>query len=119
LRTNLANAGKPHHLLIGDSHDPEMIHKVGQLSPYDFLFIDGDHSVAGVRADFRNYQSLVRSGGIIAFDDYKDWQFSPNVKVGVDGLRAEFDQFCVIGDAITYWHEDFYKKSNIFFLLKK
>lgn len=36
----------------------------------DFIFIDGDHSYKGVIADCTNYYEKVRSGGIIAGDDY-------------------------------------------------
>lgn len=35
----------------------------------DFLFIDGDHSEAGVCLDFQMYSPLVRKGGIIVFHD--------------------------------------------------
>jgi cephalosporin hydroxylase len=35
----------------------------------DFLWIDGDHSDAGVRSDFAMYAPLVRPGGLIAFHD--------------------------------------------------
>ncbi|MBK1645084.1 hypothetical protein CKO25_10550 [Thiocapsa imhoffii] len=35
----------------------------------DFLFIDGDHSYAGARADYELYAPLVRPGGLIAFHD--------------------------------------------------
>jgi predicted O-methyltransferase YrrM len=35
----------------------------------DLLFIDGDHSYAGVRWDFEAYGSLVRAGGLIALHD--------------------------------------------------
>jgi predicted O-methyltransferase YrrM len=35
----------------------------------DFLFIDGDHSLAGVTRDFAMYAPLVRRGGLIAFHD--------------------------------------------------
>jgi predicted O-methyltransferase YrrM len=37
--------------------------------PVDFLFIDGDHSYAGVRQDFETYGALVRGGGLIALHD--------------------------------------------------
>src|SRR3954447_1859565 len=37
--------------------------------PLDLLFIDGDHSAAGVRRDFELYAPLVRDGGLIAFHD--------------------------------------------------
>lgn len=35
----------------------------------DLLFIDGDHSYAGVARDFLLYRGLVRHGGLIAFHD--------------------------------------------------
>jgi predicted O-methyltransferase YrrM len=35
----------------------------------DVLFIDGDHTRAGVEADFRMYSPLVRKGGLVAFHD--------------------------------------------------
>jgi cephalosporin hydroxylase len=59
-------------LLSGDSHDPGFRQRVErQLAgrQVDFLFIDGDHSEAGVEADYRDYKHLVRPGGLIAFHD--------------------------------------------------
>jgi predicted O-methyltransferase YrrM len=58
--------------LQGDSGAPEILQRVrsilkGQL--LDFLFIDGDHSYPGVKADFTNYRPLLRPGGIIALHD--------------------------------------------------
>jgi predicted O-methyltransferase YrrM len=35
----------------------------------DVLFIDGDHSLQGVRDDFLTYRHFVRQGGLIAFHD--------------------------------------------------
>jgi cephalosporin hydroxylase len=35
----------------------------------DFLFIDGDHSYEGVKQDFEDYSSLVRTGGLVGFHD--------------------------------------------------
>lgn len=35
-----------------------------------FLFIDADHSYAGVKADFETWFPLVAPGGIVAFHDY-------------------------------------------------
>lgn len=35
----------------------------------DVLFIDGDHTRAGVEADYRMYSPLVRKGGLVAFHD--------------------------------------------------
>lgn len=40
--------------------------------PVDFLFIDGDHTYDGVRADFEMYSPFVSDGGIVAFHDIAD-----------------------------------------------
>ena len=40
-----------------------------KLKEIDFLFIDGDHSYEGAKADFLNYGPMVRKGGVIAFHD--------------------------------------------------
>lgn len=56
----------------GDSHAPESLQRVMtklQGSLLDCLFIDGDHSLRGVMADFANFSPLVRPGGIIVFHD--------------------------------------------------
>ncbi|WP_343302860.1 class I SAM-dependent methyltransferase [Chitinophaga niabensis] len=60
------------HDLQGDSHSWEIIQKAHTIYPQndvDFLFIDGDHSYNGVKADYENYAPLVRSGGLIVFHD--------------------------------------------------
>ena len=58
--------------LEADSHSPETKRKVLKWlggEKIDFLFIDGDHSYEGVKADFEMYSTLVKSGGIVAFHD--------------------------------------------------
>jgi len=60
------------HLLRGDSHSPVMLDLVKKLIPpggLDFLFIDGDHTLEGVRKDFDMYAPLVKSGGAVVFHD--------------------------------------------------
>jgi predicted O-methyltransferase YrrM len=61
--------------LAGDSHTPGMLARVEvELSgrELDLLFIDGDHTAEGVRADFELYCDLVRRGGLIALHDIVD-----------------------------------------------
>jgi cephalosporin hydroxylase len=58
--------------LSGDSHEPSMLAETRKAlsdRPVDFLFIDGDHSYAGVRADFESYSPLVAAGGVVMFHD--------------------------------------------------
>lgn len=59
-------------LLRQDSHDARTVREVSHAfgeRPVDFLFIDGDHSYDGVKADYEMYGPLVRPGGLIAFHD--------------------------------------------------
>jgi cephalosporin hydroxylase len=63
------------HVVTGDSHDREIRYQVLRIldrEPLDFLFIDGDHSAEGVKADYRDYGGLVRRGGLIAFHDIRE-----------------------------------------------
>jgi len=56
----------------GDSRSSETMGRVRSIlgtNRLDCLFIDGDHSLAGVTADFVNYSALVRAGGTVAFHD--------------------------------------------------
>ncbi|KUK16874.1 class I SAM-dependent methyltransferase [Thermococcus sibiricus] len=60
------------HLIRADSHNPETLEAIKEIlngMKVDFLFIDGDHTYEGVKADFEMYSPLVRKGGIIAFHD--------------------------------------------------
>lgn len=93
-------------LLTGDSHSAEFKARVAKElngEKVDFLFIDGDHSVAGVEADYNDYKEFVRPGGIIAFHDIVEkqpladnqvYQFWKKLKPGqvVEELVANPDQ---------------------------
>jgi predicted O-methyltransferase YrrM len=64
--------GQQIHLISGDSHLPETLARARKFlanNAADFLFIDGDHTEQGVRADYEMYGPLVRPGGIIGFHD--------------------------------------------------
>ena len=57
----------------------------GQFAPEscDFVFIDADHRYPGVRADIAAWYPKVRSGGILAGDDY-DLDTYPGVVAAVE-----------------------------------
>ncbi len=71
-------------LLSGNSHDAAFRRRVeAELAgeQVDLLFIDGDHTEAGVEKDYRDYHHLVRPGGIIAFHDIVEKQPLPTNQV--------------------------------------
>jgi cephalosporin hydroxylase len=66
------------HVITGDSHEQKSKQAVEDLlgeEKLDFLFIDGDHSYEGVKADFEDYKGFVRPGGLIAFHDIVDSEY--------------------------------------------
>jgi predicted O-methyltransferase YrrM len=67
-----ASAGQRIDLIRGDSHGTEVFGEFQKslgAHKIDFLFIDGDHSYAGVKKDYELYSPFVRKGGVIAFHD--------------------------------------------------
>jgi hypothetical protein len=55
----------------------------------DFVYIDGDHSYEGIRADLEAWFPLIREGGIIAGHDYGQPAF-PGVKAAADQFFKRF-----------------------------
>ena len=80
------------HLLRGDSHSPAMLQRLQALLPgrVDFLFIDGDHTYAGVKQDYETYAPLVKPGGLIVFHDI--CLHPPELDCHVDELWNEVKQ---------------------------
>lgn len=64
-----------------DSHDQHTLFMATSLQPYDFIFIDGDHTEEGVRSDYMEYGKLVRPGGIIAIHDIVRDKTDKNIRV--------------------------------------
>ena len=81
------------HLVRADSHQIDTLEQVKRLfggSEIDFLFIDGDHSYAGVKRDWEMYSTLVRKGGIIAFHDVASNYGETQVKRCWDEIKDNF-----------------------------
>ena len=68
----LRRPGQELHLRNGSSRDPDTREWVASVlggRPVDLLFIDGDHRLPGVLADFEAYRGFVGRRGLIAFHD--------------------------------------------------
>ena len=78
------------YLIEANSHDPETVSRVRDLAPrIDLLFIDGDHSYEGVRADFEAYAPLVPEGGLVALHD-----IAPGPTEAVGGVPRFWQELC-------------------------
>jgi cephalosporin hydroxylase len=54
----------------GNSHDEETIETIKSVcQKFDFIFIDGDHSIEGVALDFNSYKPLLSERGYMGFHD--------------------------------------------------
>jgi predicted O-methyltransferase YrrM len=72
------------HFLRMDSHCSAALGAVAKIlggEKADLLFIDGDHSYAGVKQDFEMYSPLVKPGGIIALHDILEDPRHPDSQV--------------------------------------
>lgn len=77
-------AGQQLHVVSADSHDPRTVQRVRDLlkgQQVDLLFIDGDHTHEGVKADFEMFSPLVSRSGMIAFHDIAENTKFPECQV--------------------------------------
>jgi predicted O-methyltransferase YrrM len=72
------------HLLKGPSQAKDIVTAARNLGPYDFIFIDADHTYDAVKDDWAHFAPLVAPGGVIAFHD-----ILPRIGYGVSDVWAE------------------------------
>lgn len=81
------------HLIRESSHEMQTVSQISKIlagRKLDLLFIDGDHSYAGVKSDFKMYSPLVRKGGLVAFHDIAGNAFQKTA--GVRSFWAELKE---------------------------
>jgi predicted O-methyltransferase YrrM len=76
--------GSKVHLVVGDSRVVEP-----PSHELELLFVDGDHSYEGARADHQRWSAFVRPGGHLLFHDAVDTGGYGNVYPGVARLVSE------------------------------
>jgi predicted O-methyltransferase YrrM len=82
--------GQSAYFVRANSHSAAALERVKRVlggRSLDVLYIDGDHSYEGVKADFDMYSGLVRPGGLIIFHDIA--QHKPEHDCHVDQLWTE------------------------------
>lgn len=55
--------------VVGDSSEERQVREMLCSAPFDWVFIDGDHTDAGVRADVTNTLKLISPGGLMLLHD--------------------------------------------------
>lgn len=96
--SRFASEGQKIICLQNDSHRPETVSAVRDClagRALDVLYLDGDHSYEGIKADFRLYSSLVRPGGLIVFHD-----IVPDYKT-----RYGIETASYVGGVPQFWEE--------------
>ena len=82
-------------IIIGDSHDEATLVRVreilGEDTLADLVFIDGDHTLEGVREDWRMYGHL---GRVVAFHDINEYGGQMAVQTFWRELREEHPSRC-------------------------
>lgn len=74
------------HLVVADSRKVAF-----PADDIELLFVDGDHSYEGAKADYERWSALVRPGGHLLFHDAVDTGGYGNVYPGVSRLVDEVD----------------------------
>jgi hypothetical protein len=92
---------------------PLQMHSVAAASQYadnslDFVFIDGDHTLAGVTADIAAYFPKVKAGGILAGHDYHAAEYQ--VK---EAVNEYFKWRTFTAEGSCWWHRKIFRGKSL------
>lgn len=94
----------------GNTHDAYQIERIINIigkESLDLMFIDGDHSYEGVKADFENFNCLVKKGGFVVFHDITDNEYHRHYGCFVEKywqeIKHNYKHWEFI-DGNEYWH---------------
>ncbi len=69
----------------------------------NFLFIDGDHSIAGCKADFELYSDKIIPGGFIAFHDFYEQRNELGPTYVINNIVSKRSDFSFYKQYDTLW----------------
>lgn len=77
------------------SQDPNLLTLIGKAAAglkFDFIFVDGDHTYEGVKADFDRWSLMLKPNGVIAFHDTVQTpeRYEPGVVKFVEELKWRY-----------------------------
>lgn len=75
------------HVLWGSSNDPLIVERAANHGPYDFAFVDADHTYESVKQDWENYRPMMCPGAVMCFHD-----INPRDGYGVDRFWEEISR---------------------------
>jgi predicted O-methyltransferase YrrM len=81
--------------------DSKRFREVWDQQKFDFIFIDGDHSYEGVKADSDLAFELIAPGGIIVWDDYRLRQY-PGIHRHINQLARTYPIKNIEGSSLAY-----------------
>ena len=100
---------KDYTLYVGSSTDKKIIEEAYLTSPYDILYIDGDHSYEGCLSDLENYGRFVRRGGFLVIDDactemHQPWGYFQGIKEVTEAtliyISKNMDEWEFVGNCV-------------------
>ena len=81
--------------------------EMGKEYNYDFIYVDADHTTVGVLMDAELSWPLLKSGGLLAFDDYQWGQHLPvfkTPKLGIDlFLERHLGEYEILEQGLQVW----------------
>lgn len=105
-RTHAAKVGFRGEKYRGTS---EAFWRTSTLPIFDFIYIDGDHTAAGVLSDAVHAFAALKVGGILAFDDYQ-WKPYPDAPahlapaMAIDTFTACYqDRLVILESGLQVW----------------